>query len=328
MFESARAVADGRMSLYDYLDGLNHDNNTQDMTLEDLRHSLDEELPIPVAVTEGEEADRRQSAIIPPSGEAGQKRKWKEAVGDLVDQKPERKKPVSWTEDDHKIFLLGLRYFATLPKKWKSRKWEIISAYFLPNKNTSELASHAQKYFKRQQQKGEKKRKSINDTILQKEDEVRLKQLIRENLRARKRSQLSQRGEAPTVVQSHAGQFRQVPGASFPAEQKHEEHHLHQMPGIGVPAVPRLSFGACVQTHQMQPAPPVTWNMAPNTPNCTSSGGTPQIHQRTSHPAPASGLSCANTTPHTQSITQEFQPSPTAQPMVRPHLPHNTINLR
>ncbi|PKH48043.1 hypothetical protein CRG98_050371 [Punica granatum] len=42
-----------------------------------------------------------------------------------------------WTEDDHRIFLLGLRFIATLAKKWKSKKWEIISTHFLPNKNNN-----------------------------------------------------------------------------------------------------------------------------------------------------------------------------------------------
>ncbi|OWM90699.1 hypothetical protein CDL15_Pgr021004 [Punica granatum] len=106
-------------------------------------------------------------------------------------------------------------------------------------------------------------------TILRKEDEIRFKHLILENLKARKQLQLSQPGAATNVVQSHVGQFRQVLEASFPAGQEHEQHCLHQMSVVGPPAHPWPSFSICGQTHQMQPTPPVTWTITPNTPNCT-----------------------------------------------------------
>ncbi|PKI54859.1 hypothetical protein CRG98_024742 [Punica granatum] len=275
-----------------------------------LDDTLGEQLPLPIAVPEGD-VDRGQSAIIPGDLVEKKRKRKEEAVGDLVEQKPERKKVVSWTEDDHRIFLLGLHFIASGPKKWKT-----MSKYLLPNKGTSEIASHAQKYHKRQERKEETLRKSINDTILRKEDIVRLFHLIWEKHKPQQRLELSQAGAALTVLQSHAGQFHQVPGAYFPAGQV--QHHLHQMPMMGAPADPRPSFGACGcgQTHQIPAAPPVTWNVTQNTPNCASSGGTPQIHQWTSRSAPATGPSWGYTRPHTQSIMQEFQPAPTAQPMV------------
>ncbi|OWM90692.1 hypothetical protein CDL15_Pgr020997 [Punica granatum] len=297
----APAVANGGMILDHFLD-TNLDEILDGMTVDELLDDLNKQLLVPVAVPEGH-ADPVQSGIIPALGEAevGQKRKRKEAAGELAEQKPKRKKVVSWTEDDHRMFLLGLRFIPILAKIWKStgihptEKWKIMSTYFLPNKDTREIASHAQKYSKRQHQKGQTKRKSINDTILRKEDEVRLINLILENLKARKRLQLSQPGAAPTVVQSQAGQFRQVPEACFPAGQV--QYHLNQMPVMGALAYPGPSFGVCDQTHQMKPTPSVT-------------------------------QSCACTRPHIQSpIIQEFQPAPTAQPMVRPHLLNGATTL-
>ncbi|PKI54864.1 hypothetical protein CRG98_024747 [Punica granatum] len=252
----APAVANGGMILDHFLD-TNLDEILDGMTVDELLDDLNKQLLVP-------------SAIIPALGEAevGQKRKRKEAAGELAEQKPKRKKVVSWTEDDH-------RYVRSI--------------------DTREIASHAQKYSKRQHQKGQTKRKSINDTILRKEDEVRLINLILENLKARKRLQLSQPGAAPTVVQSQAGQFRQVPEACFPAGQV--QYHLNQMPVMGALAYPGPSFGVCDQTHQMKPTPSVT-------------------------------QSCACTRPHIQSpIIQEFQPAPTAQPMVRPHLLNGATTL-
>ncbi|OWM84496.1 hypothetical protein CDL15_Pgr000936 [Punica granatum] len=64
--------------------------------------TLNKHLPPLVDRLEGD-VDHGQSGIIP--GEAGQKRRRKEAVREQVEQKPKRKKPVPWTEDDYKYVI-------------------------------------------------------------------------------------------------------------------------------------------------------------------------------------------------------------------------------
>ncbi|CAO2817073.1 unnamed protein product [Amaranthus hypochondriacus] len=69
----------------------------------------------------------------------------------------ERKKGVPWTQDEHKRFLLGLQ-------KHGKGDWRNISRYFVITKTPTQVASHAQKYFLRQNSGGkDKRRPSIHD---------------------------------------------------------------------------------------------------------------------------------------------------------------------
>ncbi|XP_028771425.1 transcription factor DIVARICATA [Neltuma alba] len=69
----------------------------------------------------------------------------------------ERKKGVPWTEEEHKLFLLGL-------KKHGKGDWRNISRNFVLTRTPTQVASHAQKYFIRQLSGGkDKRRASIHD---------------------------------------------------------------------------------------------------------------------------------------------------------------------
>ncbi|PIA59287.1 hypothetical protein AQUCO_00400289v1 [Aquilegia coerulea] len=69
----------------------------------------------------------------------------------------ERKKGVPWTEEEHKLFLLGL-------KKYGKGDWRNISRKFVITRTPTQVASHAQKYFIRQHSGGkDKRRSSIHD---------------------------------------------------------------------------------------------------------------------------------------------------------------------
>ncbi|RZC90846.1 hypothetical protein C5167_028676 [Papaver somniferum] len=77
----------------------------------------------------------------PPSGRADQ----------------ERKKGVPWTEEEHRLFLLGL-------KKYGKGDWRNISRNYVISRTPTQVASHAQKYFIRQLSGGkDKRRSSIHD---------------------------------------------------------------------------------------------------------------------------------------------------------------------
>ncbi|XP_075490585.1 transcription factor DIVARICATA-like [Primulina tabacum] len=65
----------------------------------------------------------------------------------------ERKKGVPWTEEEHRLFLLGL-------KKYGKGDWRSISRNFVTSRTPTQVASHAQKYFIRQLSGGKDKRSS------------------------------------------------------------------------------------------------------------------------------------------------------------------------
>ncbi|KAH9769115.1 hypothetical protein WN944_018849 [Citrus x changshan-huyou] len=70
---------------------------------------------------------------------------------------PERKKGTPWTEEEHKLFLIGL-------KKFGKGDWRSISRNVVVTRTPTQVASHAQKYFLRQTSvKKERKRSSIHD---------------------------------------------------------------------------------------------------------------------------------------------------------------------
>ncbi|XXG77901.1 hypothetical protein AAC387_Pa08g1958 [Persea americana] len=65
----------------------------------------------------------------------------------------ERKKGVPWTEDEHRMFLLGLQ-------KLGKGDWRGISRNFVVSRTPTQVASHAQKYFIRQTNVSRRKRRS------------------------------------------------------------------------------------------------------------------------------------------------------------------------
>ncbi|XP_010552881.1 PREDICTED: transcription factor DIVARICATA-like [Tarenaya hassleriana] len=72
----------------------------------------------------------------------------------------EKKKGTPWTENEHKLFLIGL-------KKYGKGDWRSISRNVVVTRTPTQVASHAQKYFLRQtSMKKERKRSSIHDITI------------------------------------------------------------------------------------------------------------------------------------------------------------------
>ncbi|KAL5551426.1 hypothetical protein UlMin_001602 [Ulmus minor] len=65
----------------------------------------------------------------------------------------ERKKGVPWTEEEHRMFLLGLQ-------KLGKGDWRGIARNFVVSRTPTQVASHAQKYFIRQSNVSRRKRRS------------------------------------------------------------------------------------------------------------------------------------------------------------------------
>ncbi|KAL6342151.1 hypothetical protein AAG906_038631 [Vitis piasezkii] len=69
----------------------------------------------------------------------------------------ERKKGVPWTEEEHRLFLIGLQ-------RYGKGDWRSISRNAVVSRTPTQVASHAQKYFMRLTSgKKDKKRSSIHD---------------------------------------------------------------------------------------------------------------------------------------------------------------------
>ncbi|KAI7735301.1 hypothetical protein M8C21_023902 [Ambrosia artemisiifolia] len=101
-------------------------------------------------------------SISPPCGGGGMQSTLAGAAwvapGRPVEQ--ERKKGVPWTEEEHILFLLGL-------KKYGKGDWRNISRNYVVTRTPTQVASHAQKYFIRQLSGGkDKRRASIHDITI------------------------------------------------------------------------------------------------------------------------------------------------------------------
>ncbi|KAF3324477.1 transcription factor MYB1R1-like protein [Carex littledalei] len=85
----------------------------------------------------------------------------------LVGVTQERKKGVPWSEEEHRLFLVGL-------EKLGKGDWRGISRNFVTTRTPTQVASHAQKFFLRQSNlnASKKRRFSLLDTVINSEAAV------------------------------------------------------------------------------------------------------------------------------------------------------------
>lgn len=95
--------------------------------------------------------------------------------GKLKHSEIERKKGTPWTEDEHRRFLIGLEMYG-------KGDWRSISRNVVITRTPTQVASHAQKYFLRQNSgKKERKRSSIHD-ITTTDDNTTARAVVEQNL--------------------------------------------------------------------------------------------------------------------------------------------------
>uniref|UniRef100_A0A0A9DMW9 Transcription factor MYBS1 n=1 Tax=Arundo donax TaxID=35708 RepID=A0A0A9DMW9_ARUDO len=94
-------------------------------------------------------------------GGGGHRREERKSGGDVVKScskaEQERRKGIPWTEEEHRLFLLGL-------DKFGKGDWRSISRNFVISRTPTQVASHAQKYFIRlNSMNRDRRRSSIHD---------------------------------------------------------------------------------------------------------------------------------------------------------------------
>ncbi|KAK1390216.1 RR-type MYB transcription factor 5 [Heracleum sosnowskyi] len=85
--------------------------------------------------------------------------RWEKIAADVPGKsiEEERRKGIAWTEEEHRLFLLGL-------EKYGKGDWRSISRNFVVTRTPTQVASHAQKYFIRlNSMNKDRRRSSIHD---------------------------------------------------------------------------------------------------------------------------------------------------------------------
>ncbi|GAB2276892.1 hypothetical protein Dimus_011603 [Dionaea muscipula] len=119
----------------------------------------------------------------------------------------ERKKGTPWTEEEHRLFLVGL-------EKYGKGDWRSISRNVVVTRTPTQVASHAQKYFLRQNSvKKERKRSSIHDITTV--DDKSLVQTVDQSWIRPPSSGAVPQPPTPSGLQPQQTHFSPIQGASF-----------------------------------------------------------------------------------------------------------------
>uniref|UniRef100_A0A0D9V1M4 Transcription factor MYBS1 n=1 Tax=Leersia perrieri TaxID=77586 RepID=A0A0D9V1M4_9ORYZ len=122
-------------------------------------------VPLPRYAGEESASPPDSAAATPKDGGGGHRRDERKSGGGGYDggskscskAEQERRKGIPWTEEEHRLFLLGL-------DKFGKGDWRSISRNFVISRTPTQVASHAQKYFIRlNSMNRDRRRSSIHD---------------------------------------------------------------------------------------------------------------------------------------------------------------------
>jgi len=188
---------------------------------EEIRQIEDGEVPLPSYRDTGSDAGEDNEDGDATLGSSGK--------GKVSDQ--ERRKGIPWTEEEHRLFLMGLTKFG-------KGDWRSISRNFVITRTPTQVASHAQKYFIRLNtlNKKDKRRSSIHD-ITSVNNQAAAEAAA---LAAQQGTPYSQAGPGMTVMHPHQlaqqGMF-QGPGVAMPMGHAGgpPQTYMSQVAGVPVP---------------------------------------------------------------------------------------------
>lgn len=125
-----------------------------------------------------------------------------------------RKKDGRWTEEEHRLFLLGLDRCSG------KRKWKQISQQYVVSRTSIQVASHAQKHFIGNGiPLKERRRRSINDTTLKDMDTNVTPHMNQPNL-------------VPTLISNFAFRSHEMQQIQNMPQQSNSYNPSHQMSGL------------------------------------------------------------------------------------------------
>nr|XP_043624043.1 transcription factor SRM1 [Erigeron canadensis]XP_043624044.1 transcription factor SRM1 [Erigeron canadensis] len=130
-----------------------------DLLLEDLDRIESGVVPLPLYSSSLDDLENQagDGGTSKKGGNAGQNASESHHGGKASKADQERRKGIAWTEDEHRLFLLGL-------EKYGKGDWRSISRNYVVTRTPTQVASHAQKYFIRLNSiNKDRRRSSIHD---------------------------------------------------------------------------------------------------------------------------------------------------------------------
>ncbi|KAK4773445.1 hypothetical protein SAY87_028464 [Trapa incisa] len=157
----------------------------------------------------------------------------------------ERKKGVPWTEEEHRLFLIGLN-------KLGKGDWRGIARNYVTSRTPTQVASHAQKYFIRQTHASRRKRRSSLFDMVP-DVEIESPSVTEEPALPPPPARESHTNLVPSLDLSLGSEARPMETSSQELPKESEEYLV---PPAGFP----LFFPGCLQTPVPMPVPFPIWS--------------------------------------------------------------------
>ncbi|KAF5761931.1 putative transcription factor MYB-related family [Helianthus annuus] len=199
--------------------------NHYELLLEDLERIESGVVPLPVYSSSLDDSESQAGDVgtSKKGGNAGQNVNESNHGGKGSKSEQERRKGIAWTEEEHRLFLLGL-------EKYGKGDWRSISRNFVVTRTPTQVASHAQKYFIRlNSMNKDRRRSSIHDITSVNNADVAVPQ-------PPTNSSPGKSTKPPTTVNMYGGTAIGQPVVGTPVNLVPAPHMAAY--GVGTPVVP------------------------------------------------------------------------------------------